>query len=386
MNQTVKRIVDLLFEDTVENEETKALHEELMNNCQEHYEDLIKRGLTEDEATGEVVDSLKGMKDVIDQYPKKSGWTQYEAGGNADGNRASGENGAPQAGTTAGIDRTFTGIANLQAETTDQEICVSPSGDGAIHVFCSDPEGATVEQEGNRLFLKGAKKREKFAAPFAMENGEEVTLSGLLNMVGKAIRNVAVSFANGAPIRIAVPDEGMESIELNSRSGDINCSCAFARNMTVRSTSGDVSLHPETEKTAMNLLVSTVSGEADVDGSAMTAEVSSMSGDVTVDGVFETLHVKSTSGDAKFTGSVAELRASSVSGDAEMTIENTSLKQIDARSTSGDVEIALPAGLTGVHAECSTVSGEVLSRVSDAGIDAPVQIRAKSVSGDVRVG
>ena len=89
MNQTVKRIVDLLFEDTVENEETKALHEELMNNCQEHYEDLIKRGLTEDEATGEVVDSLKGMKDVIDQYPKKSGWTQYEAGGNADGNRAS---------------------------------------------------------------------------------------------------------------------------------------------------------------------------------------------------------------------------------------------------------------------------------------------------------
>ena len=30
MNQTVKRIVDLLFEDTVENEETRALHEELI--------------------------------------------------------------------------------------------------------------------------------------------------------------------------------------------------------------------------------------------------------------------------------------------------------------------------------------------------------------------
>ena len=73
MNQTVKRIVDLLFEDTVENEETKALHEELMNNCQEHYEDLVRRGLTEDEATGEVVDSLKGMKEVIDEYPKKPG-------------------------------------------------------------------------------------------------------------------------------------------------------------------------------------------------------------------------------------------------------------------------------------------------------------------------
>ena len=72
MNQTVKRIVDLLFEDTVENEETRALHEELMNNCQERYHDLISRGLSEEEATGEVVDSLKGMKDVIAEYPKKS--------------------------------------------------------------------------------------------------------------------------------------------------------------------------------------------------------------------------------------------------------------------------------------------------------------------------
>ena len=68
MNQTVKRIVDLLFEDTVENEETRALHEELMNNCQEHYEDLTSRGLTEDEATEEVVDSLKGMKELGEEY------------------------------------------------------------------------------------------------------------------------------------------------------------------------------------------------------------------------------------------------------------------------------------------------------------------------------
>ena len=71
MNQTVKRIVDILFQDTVENDETRALHEELMNNCQEHYQDLISRGLSEDEAVAEVVESLKGMKDVIGQYPKK---------------------------------------------------------------------------------------------------------------------------------------------------------------------------------------------------------------------------------------------------------------------------------------------------------------------------
>ena len=73
-------------------------------------------------------------------------------------------------------------------------------------------------------------------------------------------------------------------------------------------------------------------------------------------------------------------------GDVEISAENTTVRRIDARSTSGDVEIGLPAGLPGVHAECATVSGEVLSRVSDAGSGAPVQIRAKSVSGDVKVG
>ena len=368
MNQTVKRIVDLLFEDTVENEETRALHEELMNNCQEHYEDLISRGLTEDEATEEVVDSLKGMKDVIDGYPRKSGSTAQQR---ADG--------------PAGGHWTFTGIDRLTAETSDQDLHVNPSGDGKIHVICDDPEGLTCEQAGSRLIIKGVRKREKFAAPFEMEEGEEISLSGLLNRVGQAIRNVAVSFVNGAPIRIEIPDGGMEEIELNSRSGDIDCSCAFARNMTARTTSGEIDLDPVTEKTAMNLLVSTVSGEADVNGSAMTAEVSSMSGDATVDGVFETIRIKSTSGDVYFTGSVTKLTASSVSGDADITVENITLKEIDARSTSGDVGIELPAGLPGIHAECSTVSGEVLSRVSDAGPGAPVQIHAKSVSGDVTV-
>ena len=367
MNQTVKRIVDLLFEDTVENEETMALHEELMNNCQEHYEDLISRGLSEDEATGEVVDSLKGMKDVISEYPKKSGamqlGTDEEAGGNW----------------------TYTGIDSLQAETTDQDIYVSPSGDGMIHISCDDREGLTCEQSSSRLVIKGAKKRDKIAAPFDIEDGEEVSISGILNMIGKALRNVAVSFSNGSPIRIEVPESSLSEMELNSRSGDISCSCAFARKMTARSTSGDVKLDPETEKTADILLVSTVSGEAEVNGSAMSAEITSMSGDVTVDGVFKSLQIKSTSGEAEFSGSVSELKASSVSGDVEITIESTALKQVDAHSTSGDVEISLPAGLPGVHAECSTVSGEVLSRVSDAGAGAPVQIRAKSISGDVRV-
>ena len=367
MNQTVKRIVDILFQDVVENEETMALHEELMNNCQEHYQDLVDRGLSEDEAVAEVVESLKGMKDVIAQYPKK----------------------AASAGSAAkeeeGINRTFEGADSLRVETSDQDIYVSPSGDGLIHIYCDDPEGMTAEQTGNRLIITGAKKKDRVGPALEMKEGEEITLTGILNMVGKAIRSVATSFTNGAPIRIEVPDGQMAVIELTSRSGDIQCSCAMARKMTAKSTSGEVKLDPVTEKTAEKLVVSTVSGDAEVHGSALDAEVSSMSGDVTVDGVFEKLEMKSTSGDAEFTGSVLKLSISSISGDADATVENKTLSRIDAKSTSGSVEINLPDGLTSVHAECSTVSGDCLSRVSDAGAGALVQIRAKSISGDVTV-
>ena len=371
MNQTVKRIVDILFQDTVENEETTALHEELMNNCQEHYQDLISRWLSEDEAIAEVVESLKGMKDVIAQYPKKSA-------GPSSFSDNEGE-------TEEGKSFVFSGVDTLKVETTDQDITVSPSADGAVHIWCDDAEGMKAEKNGSEVCITGAKKMDKIAPSFRFPEGEDISISGILNIVGKAIRNVATNIQGGAPIYIEVPDGQMKEIELNSRSGDIECSCAIARKMVVRSTSGDVTLEPVTEKTGEKLIVSTVSGDAEVHGSALESEISSMSGSVTVDGVFESLEMKSTSGDVEFNGSVLDATASAISGDVSLTVENTTVQKIAGKSTSGDVEIYLPRGLRNVHAECSTVSGDCCSRVSDAGMNAEVKIFAKSISGDVTV-
>ncbi len=72
MNARISGMIDLLFKDTVMNNETRTLYEELLNNCQEHYDDLISRGLSETEALDAVVESLQGMKEVIDEYPKKA--------------------------------------------------------------------------------------------------------------------------------------------------------------------------------------------------------------------------------------------------------------------------------------------------------------------------
>lgn len=50
MNETVKRIVEILFQDTEMTEEVQAMRDELMDNCQQRYEDLVAQGRSEDEA------------------------------------------------------------------------------------------------------------------------------------------------------------------------------------------------------------------------------------------------------------------------------------------------------------------------------------------------
>lgn len=71
-NETVERIVNLLFQDVEMTDEVQALYDETMSNCQERYQDMTSRGLSDDDAIAAVVESLKGMEDVISQYPKKS--------------------------------------------------------------------------------------------------------------------------------------------------------------------------------------------------------------------------------------------------------------------------------------------------------------------------
>ena len=66
-------------------------------------------------------------------------------------------------------------------------------------------------------------------------------------------------------------------------------------------------------------------------------------------------------------------------------MKNADVRSIEAKTTSGDVEIRLAGGTDSVHADTSTVSGTVTSHVADSGSGARLQIRAGSVSGDVTI-
>ena len=47
MNASIKAIIDHMFRDTVDNAETRAFHEELLNNCLEHFKfrDAVKEAM-----------------------------------------------------------------------------------------------------------------------------------------------------------------------------------------------------------------------------------------------------------------------------------------------------------------------------------------------------
>jgi len=382
MNYTVAGLVDKLFQDVIQTDATRAMHEEVMNNCQEHYHDLISRGFSEAEALDTVIESLNGMKDIIDQYPKK--------GQSAPAEEAPVPPQAPEVPEEPAKAEEipswhFDDVTSLLVNVSDQDLNLSLSPDDAVHITCADGESILCDYRAGALRIQAAERGRRVAKSFDFMNSTEpVTMNSILSMVGKVLKSISDNFIAGAPIDIQVPATQLEEIELNTRSGNIHWECVFPDKVTARTTSGDIALLPQLDVTTDRLLVSSVSGDVEVHGSAVDGEIISMSGDVRALGAFEGLKLRSTSGDASFRGGVIRLVCTSVSGDAEIRVENISAEQIDARSTSGDVEILLPVDIPGVHAELSTVSGSRQCSVpaSDA---ATLTITAKSVSGDVRV-
>ena len=386
MNYTVAGLVDMLFKDIVQTEETHAMHEELMNNCQEQYQDLISRGLTEAEAIDAVVESLKGMKNIIDEYPKKS---QAETAPEAESPEAQEAPEAPEAMEEEKQEDTlpswhFEDVYTLQVNVTDQDLNLSVSPDDVVHVICADGESIHCNLKGGTLRIQSVERSKRVSKSIDFSTSEPVTMNSVLSMVGKVLKSISDNFIAGAPIEIQVPQTQLEEIELNTKSGNIHWECVFPDKVTARSISGDITLTPTLDVTTDRLLVSSVSGDVDVYGSAVEGEVISMSGDLSANGAYEQLKLRSTSGDVSFRGGVIRLTCSSVSGDVVTRIGNTSAERIDARSTSGDVEILLPVDVTDVHADLSTVSGSRQCSIPTSD-ESSLFILAKSVSGDVRV-
>ncbi|MBR6965914.1 MAG: DUF4097 family beta strand repeat protein [Clostridia bacterium] len=392
MNASIKAIIDHMFRDTVDNAETRAFHEELLNNCLEHYNDLIGRGMTEIEAIDTVVDSLKGMKEVIDEYPKKPG-TENKQESPASAGKEIPVIQAEETHAQSPVQERpseyvyeMDAVRKLRTDLKSSDLKIGVSGDRRIHVRCEDMDQLICKLDGSTLSIGIADKNRQSIEAAGKEFGNsDFSLKGILDFVGKTISSMASNISVSWDVYIDLPAEALQEMDLNSKSGDIDVKAKLPERMNVHSMSGDVQVDAVGGEPAGQVSVGTMSGDITFEGNADSIAVSSMSGDPEVRGIFRDAEIKSTSGDAELSGEAEQIRMSSVSGDVSIGLQNTTVRSIQARSTSGEVEITLAPGTDSVHAILSTVSGSARCGIPDSGTGAKLQIQANSVSGDVTI-
>lgn len=427
MNATVKRIVGLLFQDVEMTDEVKALEEEILNNCQDRYEDQIAQGRSEDDAIAAVVDSLKGMEDVLAEYRKRSPEqeTVQEAKSILDGvleqmsdmAKAFGKLGSKFVTVTVGDEddehaeddeddeehadedkdddahgsetitiklggsRKYNGeaadedervltfdpaqIETLQFNLLDETVEVTEGTADTVVVRCDKDTPVEVSQkEGVLLFEhKSSAKRQNKSAGLSAK---------LLQLM---IRSV------GGDIQVEVPHGKRFAVQHRSTSGDLTLENVTPYAVYAETTSGDmeVRLSKRTAGVGLKSTSGDIAGEFDAD----KLYIQSMSGDVDYRGTASDVTVSTVSGDIQLDGNLPLAKLTTVSGDVTLYAGAESRK-VDVHTTSGDIDARVAPSMA-VHAEISSISGDVTNRVPDAGPASQLQLQAKTVSGDVRV-
>ena len=386
MNATICGLIDTLFKDTVDTVETRTMREELLNNCLEHYHDLLNRGLSETEAVDAVVESLNGMKEIIDEYPKKPEAAEKESFC-SQGKAAEYAAPAEEPSSEVPTDRVFSAerIHTVRTNLRSNDITVSRAPDGMIHVRCDEPEQLICEEDNGQLTIRFDSQWRNFGKENGLKS-DEVSVRGIFNFVGKVLNKVAADISTaGTHVYIDLPEQLADTIELNSMSGDIEVTDCAAYKITLHATSGDIHYEAPENGKILRMNASSASGDIRVSCNAEEADCSSISGDVEMDGTFTNVRMKSTSGDVELKGCARKAYMHTVSGRNEISLLNPDAEMIEATSTSGSVEIELPESTSSVHAVMKSVSGSTRCAFPDAGSGAALQIRANSVSGSVRI-
>lgn len=427
MNATVKRIVELLFQDVEMTDEVKALEEEILNNCQDRYEDQIAQGRSEDDAIAAVVDSLKGMEDVLAEYRKRSPEqeTVQEAKSILDGvleqmsdmAKAFGKLGSKFVTVTVGDEDD----EHAEDDEDDEEHADEDKDDDA-----HGSETITIKLGGSRKYNGDAADEDERVLnfdPAQIETLQFNLLDETVEVTEGTADTVVVRCDKDTPVEVS-QKEGVLLFEhkssakrqnkstglsakllqlmIRSVGGDIQVEVPHGKRFAVqhRSTSGDLTLE---NVTPYAVYAETTSGDMEVRLSKRTAGVvlKSTSGDIAGEFDADKLHIQSMSGDVDYRGTASDVTVSTVSGDiqldgnlplAKLTTVSGDVtlyagaesREVDVHTTSGDIDARVAPSMA-VHAEISSISGDVTNRVPDAGPASQLQLQAKTVSGDVRV-
>ena len=184
----------------------------------------------------------------------------------------------------------------------------------------------------------------------------------------------------GITCHVRAPESSGVSVRSKSAAVSVR---GTAGAVSVQTASGDVTV----QDVNGSFSVKSASGDVFAREVSENANIHTASGDVQIDTVHGRLSIQAVSGDVTIGAADDDVSVNTVSGDQSHGAVQRG--KVAAHSVSGDVRIGVRRG-SKVFLDCNTVSGDTSSEL-EVTPDAPggngplVEIRAKTVSGDIRI-
>ena len=260
------------------------------------------------------------------------------------------------------------GRVELDVRLASGEIEVDPTLDGRVEIelIAHDEESQRLV-DAARVELSPHGHRPTVLVDVPNKKGGGFGFALIFGRSGISCR-IRCPHESGLSVRTKSADVSargtLGGLHVASASGDVNVE-VVSGGVNVKSASGDFSAREIRD----GVNVQTASGDISVDVARGPVTVTTASGDVSIDEAYDNVNANTVSGDQ---GHGAVMRGT-----------------ISAHSVSGDVTIGVRRG-SKVFLDCSTVSGDTSSELAVSS-DAPegdgplVEVRAKTVSGDIRI-
>lgn len=394
MNATIEKIVNLLFEELAETEEVIAIREEILQNCQERYQDLREAGVSEDDAIHAVIESLSGMEEMLSEYPRKADEPILEPEPPKEDEKVCAWSCHP-------ADSPIHEIRMEHMANADVIVCASQ--DQLVHVECSNPELTLMtgmDKGVLTIALSELKPEEaKDEIKFSLQEGFDLSSLGkLFEKLAKRVKSNMISanitLAIPASIRpelristsggnVTIESLALEQLRIGTASGDVEAAAVDIRSeLRITSASGDITV---TDSKAQQMQLSSTSGDIEASECFIQGGVklNTTSGDISWHQQCHTLNASSVSGDITLEGSAETIGFHTVSGDVEISLRSEQLLSLNGNTTSGDMDISLPAALP-VDLHLSAVSSHISSHANCVP-GAPVIVKLSTVSGDMEI-
>lgn len=257
------------------------------------------------------------------------------------------------------------GPVEVEIRLASGDIRIDPSLDGRVEVELTgnDEESQRLVDEAE-VTLRESSGRPVIHIEVAQKRGFNFSLFG----------------RSGVSCRVRCPEGSV--VNAKTKSADLEASGTLG-GLSVATASGEV----EADRVDGGVNVKSASGDVEVREVKGGVNVQTASGDVEIRVVRGGINVNSASGDVTIGEAYDNVNVNTVSGDQEHGAVMRG--NVNANSVSGDVTIAVRRG-SKVFLDCNTMSGDTSSELEMTG-DAPlgdgpfVEVRAKTVSGDIRI-